>query len=177
MCGVQGGSLDTPEGGGASSSDSPSVVDPPGGLSILTPKRNLKELSFAGNLLRPSDSRDASNKLQGSSTLRGESASQVSKQASVGMPPVAKDANLGRVFSFPRMPGEGERNATSLKANKDLMADMVKKGQDQDEAADVTLKTSQETFNDLLCRMSGSEMVLRAIEDITSYGEGQEGLW
>lgn len=184
---MQGGSLDAPENGGASSSSSPGhMVEPPGGLGLIltqTTRPNLKELSFAGNLMRASDSADAalanSKKLHGSTTLRGQDAAEhVSQQASVGLPPVAKDGTLGRVFSFPKMP-EGEGNAKSLEANKDLMADMVRQqGQEGGDAFDEKLKTSKETFNDLLDRMSGSQMVSRAIQDITEYGEGyDDGGW
>lgn len=177
--GVQKGSLDAPDAVGASGSDSTSLVDPPGGLSNHTPNR-LKELSFAGNLHLVNAH---SKKLASSAKISKQIATNFAKQSSAaGSPSVAKDATLDNVFSFPRVvPGEGgdeptKTNAHSLEANKNLMADLVRKGRHEVELAegiDVPIKTEDETFKELLERMSGSHMVARAIEDITAYSGGQ----
>lgn len=181
-CTVQKGSLDAPEGGGTSSPETPPVEEPQGDVSVhgaTNARKNLKELSFAGAIMQPERSvgveSASSKKLQSSQRIKKGTPPLPGKQSSIGTPPVAKDGSLNHVFSFPRVVAAGDTgdNLDSLEANHELMADMVKKHKDDSslDGLESALKNVEETFNDLLEKMSGSEMVNRAIQDITAYGD------
>jgi hypothetical protein len=150
------------------------VVPPPESLSAVLTKDHRNELSFAGGLNQLSFAGALNSKrLHGSARIDGDSPSAgvIAKQASVGLPPVQKDVDYVR-FSFPKVAkGDAGSALDSLDANEDLMHDMLMKAQKEGEEIDKPLLTEQQMFNELLDKMSGSQMVARAIQDITNFGD------